>query len=158
MTTVNKDGSSIPATKRVYYNAGVVEEHPKPGYAVCYDVAAAVPTDSDEEKWKLRGNAVAQPASANLLFFAGVVKSVSATKGADGYSCWIEIIEPKPHGWTKAYCKSNATLGTTALICVDGTWSLATDASPYDSGGTVAMAGETADTSAVAANKLIMFL
>jgi len=140
------NGSDKADTKFVYYNG---TDELFPGYAVCYDIAATVgATDA-----KLaRGVLVTKPVTANLMLFAGIVQDNKTGP------CWIRVKTPKRGEMIQAFCKANATVGTTALAPANDSYALAAHSDATLNLNMVALAGETADTSGTAANKLTMLL
>lgn len=159
MHTVQRDGQQSLDTIQVWYD-GTVEL--KAGYAVCYDVAAALTEGSDGFNEKIRGRVVVKPASANLEYFAGIVV-VPPQKRVDPdgtYKGWCTISPMRRGTWVKALVLKTVT--NTALndvlAPIDGQWYLgedANDTSNLYSRRSIAIAGEVKDCTA-ATNCLVM--
>ena len=124
MHTVQRDAKSVPTTRIVYYHDGGVAAPILPGYAVCYDIAAPLVPAGDNFKERTRGAQVVQPATANLLFFAGIVKKVHERMGSGtDYSGFLEIYEPKYGSFVQALVGENVVVGS-VLVPVDGEFHL----------------------------------
>ena len=124
-------GSEKLSKKKVFYE-GTDMLHT--GYALCYNRDYGTASASDIN----RACRVEKPATANLLWFAGVV-----VEGYDGVTgpCVVEITVPS-FGLVEAFCEENCTLGTTVLATKDGTYALAETAA-----SDCAMAFQTVDRS-----------
>ena len=121
------------------------------GYNLCFDQDASK-TDTDR---KLRlGSAVEKPATANLMFYAGVV--ADEDEGRQG-PCFVHLIRPKKGAIVDAYTDSNMTLGVTPLAPQNGSYALATFSDATVNLAMCAMACETVDTDTANANKAVMF-
>lgn len=149
---VQVNGAGDFGTKRVWYSG---TDQLEVGYALAYDVAALVGSAAASQKQQ-RGVQVTKPATANLFAFAGIVSIKPDRVGP----CWVDIITP---AGTKgehvlARTKINATAYTTALGLVNDDYALGAFADATLNFGLVAIAAETADTSATAAVKLIRLL
>lgn len=156
---VQRDGQQPLDTELVYY-AGT--EELKPGYCVCYDIAAPLTEGSDGFNEKIRGRVVAKPAAANLRYFAGVV-TVPPQKGVDPdgvYKGWCTIAKLRMGTWLNVRTNADCDPSLIYLKLADGNFGLVTEASTGTTWGadTIAVAGEVADTSGTAANKLVMGL
>ena len=132
-------------TKKVWYSGTDVLYK---GYALCYDVAASAGT----EKTSL-GRQVVQPATANLMAFAGIVQDGEVQGPA-----FVTIAVPRRGEFLDVYTKANATAFATALAPADGSYALAAHSDATLNLPMVAVAAETANTSVTAANKPAMLL
>jgi len=141
-----QNGMEKSPTKYVYYNG---TDTLLPGYALCYDIAATVGATDPK---LARGTLVTKPVTANLMLFAGIV-AAKVTGPA-----WVRVKTPKRGEFISVFCKANATVGVTALAPANDSYSLAAHSDATLNLPMVALAGETADTSGTAANKLTMFL
>lgn len=148
------EGELSPTKKWVYYAGSDALE---PGYALCYDVAASKSATDNKDKLGIK---VLQPATANLMAFAGFC--VNSSSGAG----WIQVYVPTPGVMLEAFCNVNATAFTTMLGLQNAAYSLVaiSDPSSYSDGdidtllrNMVCLAAETANTSSTAANKYVMF-
>ena len=149
MSLAQYNAATEVEVRSVYY---IGSDELKAGYALCFDQDAS-PTDPDP---RLRlGVAVEKPKTANLNAFAGVVSPDS--DGAQGPG-FVSIIVPRKGTVVKASVKENAVAFTTVLGPVDASYSLAAKADATFNLDAVAVAGETADTSAAAAIKSVKFI
>lgn len=122
--------------ERVWYDGTVTLRR---GFVMCF-VHNATKNNADP---KLRlGRQVTQPATANLSLFAGIVAEES--DGVTG-PCWVTLVRPGIGQACDALVVVNATVATTPLQPVNGAWSLGTATFGI---ATIAVAGETEDTSA----------
>jgi hypothetical protein len=153
----NLDGADHLEVRTVYY-AGT--DKLAEGYALCYDTAAS--KTATDPKTRL-GVQVVKPATAHLAAFAGVVAPQS-----DGLTgpCYVDIFVPRIGALVKAFTKANMTKFSTYLIPVDAQYALGAQAqgAAYAQAeqdalerSKVGLAAETVDTSATAANALIIF-
>ena len=159
MHTVQRDLAKSHDTELVYYDG---TEELLPGYAVCYDPTASLTEGSDGFNEKVRGRVVAKPVTANLKYFAGIVITPPQKRvdPAGTYKGICTIAKLRAGTWVKALVKSNATVGTTYLRVTNaGGFALIDEATAGTrTVDTLAIVGETADTSSTAANKPVMGL
>lgn len=154
---VQRDGQQPLDTEYVYYGG---TDELKPGYAVCYDIAAPLTEGSDGFNEKVRGRVIAKPVTANLTLFAGIVidppqKGVDPSGSTKG---WCTIAKLRAGAWVKALSNVSATAGATYLRVTNlGGFNLVAEATATTrTVNTVAVAGETLDTSSTAANALVV--
>ena len=125
MHTIQRNAGTVPSTKIVYYKDNGVGEALKPGYALCYDIAEDLTPQGEEFGEMVRGIVVIKPATANLEFFAGIVKKVHQRLdngiGSTDYSGFVEVYEPKYGTFVDAFCGANIVV-TEPLVPVDGQW------------------------------------
>lgn len=157
---IQKDLANPIETKEVWYDGagGQIAV----GYSVCYDPAEDLTAGATEFGELERYKVVKKPATANLQFYAGVVVDTLRQSGSTAGPVRIAI--PRRGAAFNALCKVNATVGD-PLAPTNGEWHLAADAAAATatsgagasvfSRNTVAVAGETANTSVTAANKVI---
>lgn len=135
--------------KTVYY-AGT-DKLPN-GAALCYDVAASA--SAADVKTRL-GNQVVKPATANLMFFAGVLAPQSW--GLTG-PCYVDIIPHQKNGFVaNAYTNLNQTGFSTTMGPVNASYALGAAADATFNVNFVGIAGSTVDTSGTAALAPIVF-
>lgn len=153
---VQRDGQQPVETIEVYYDG---TEELLPGYNVCYDVAAPLVRAAGDWSEKVRGRVVAKPATANLKYYAGVVVKPPQKRldPAGTFKGWCTIAKLRQGTWLNARCNVNMTLGTTYLRVANNNWGLVAEATAGTwAVDTIAIAGETHDSSSTAANKLVM--
>lgn len=107
-----------------------------------------------------RYQVVTKPKTANLMLYAGVVTEIIRRQGTgSNYSSFIKVQHPRQGSVANARCNVNATAATTYLRLANNNWGLVAEATPTTrTVNTVAVAGETADTSGTAAKKKTFFL
>ena len=117
MSAISRYAGGVVPKTRYHYYAGT--EALLPGYAMCFDTAAANAAATEEQS--RLGNLVTKPATANLTAFAGIVAPGSGITGP-GY---VKLIVPERGTCVDAFVGSNTTVNATALAPTDGQWYLA---------------------------------
>lgn len=163
MHVTQKDLASVPETFSAYYDDDSNNEEIKVGYVVCFDPTAPLAAADGEWDEQARFRVVVKPKTANLSFPAGVISRIIRRQGSGSdYSSFVEIERFKNGSTLKPFVKANCTVGTTVLKVADDSWDLviegdASIATRYTR-VSVAVAGETADTSTTAARKPVFGL
>lgn len=160
MKQVQKGLANPVETKEVWYDgaAGQIEV----GYCVCYDDGEGVAPSAGEFEELQRFRVVQQPETANLEFFAGVVVDKMRQSGTTPGPVRIQV--PRRGSSLLALTLVDATIKD-PLAPTNAQWYLVADAAaatattgagaPVYSRNTVALAGDTFNTSGGAANALI---
>lgn len=142
-------GRQTPDLRRVWVaNA----EEIKPGYVLCFKHDATV--DGADPANRMFVTAV-KPATANLMLFAGIAaQKLTAANPIR----WIDVYHPSNFNSCKALVKANAVAHATGLAPVDAEYSLGAHTDSLLNLPLFALAAETANTLATAANKLVRFI
>lgn len=160
MHIIQRDGQPPLETFKVYYDG---TEQLFPGYHVCWDQNPGITDPASDWSEKVRGRVIAKPATANLLYYAGIVLRPPQKRldPAGVYKGWCTIIRPRPGSYISCRVQSNATAGTTYFrLTNDGGFALVDEATANTrvTNTTLAIAAETSDTSSTIANKVVFFL
>lgn len=107
-----------------------------------------------------RFQVVTKPKTANLSLYAGVITEIVRRQGTgSNYSSFVRVQLPKPGSVAAARCNVNATAATTFLRLANDNWGLVAEATATTrTVNTVAIAGETANTSVTAGKRKTFFL
>ena len=157
---VQRDGQQPLETLEVYYDGS---DELLVGYNVCYDITASLTDPESDWSEKVRGRVVVKPATANLKHYAGVVVKPPQKRidPAGTYKGWCTIARLRAGTWLKAYTNADMNLSTKPYLkLANNSFALVAEATTGTTYGadTIAVVGETADTSGTAANKLVMGL
>jgi len=155
MRLVQRDLGALPLTFIAFYldtGTGAISV----GDNVCYKHDEDITAGADEWAELERFKVVAKPVTANLNFYAGVVVDIVRRQGTGtDYSSFVRIQAPNHGSVMQALNHANATAGATFLKLANNDWGLVAETTPTTrTVSTVAVAGETANTSSTAAVKL----
>lgn len=139
-------GRNTPDQIWVYYSG---TDALKEGYLLCFKNDATVDGTTNTDRW---GTTAVKPATANLMFPAGIV--VNAITGPG----WVRVHRLRRGDNVKAQVKANATSGSTLLGGVNNQYELGSIAQSGADLAVIALAIVTADTSSTAALKLVQLL
>jgi len=148
---VSYNADEAVETRSVYYSG---EDTLPTGAVLCYKHDAEV--GADDRKLQ-RGVNVVKPATANLMYPAGILDPRDAGKTGP---CYVRVIVPRRGSFVTALVKANATGGATMLAPENDSYALAAHAGANtntlaDNEPCIAVATETANTSSEAATKLV---
>ena len=135
---------------KVYYDG---TETLARGYVLCFDQDA---TENGTDPADRLGFTVEKPATANLMYFAGIYTGDEGAITDPGY---ITIEVPQRGSMAEAWCDATATsIGTNALAPQDGEWGFGLHSDATINLAMVALAAVSVDTDTTNALSTVMWL
>lgn len=122
------------------------------GYVMCFDQDA---TENGTDPADRLGFTVEKPATANLMFFAGIYTGEEGAITDPGY---ITIVVPQRGSMIEAWTDANMTLGSSGLAPQDGEWGFGLHSDSAENFPMVALACITENTDSTNALSTVMFL
>lgn len=135
--------------KTVYYDG---TDTLATGYCLCYDQDA---TENGADPADRLGFTVEKPATANIMFFAGIYTGQQGGITDPGY---ITIEVPERGQMTEAWTDANMTLGSSGLACQDGDFGFGIHSDSAENFPLVALACITENTDSTNALSTVMWL